>query len=237
MKRMIRRLVVLTVVASFVVSSPSQALDIATSVVSSGAKFFSTIQAEVQTTSQGTTQSALESDVTVTLHDNGQPVLWSTCDQVDVLVNPGMVASARKDVENALVEISELSGVKFRVVGLTSENPRRDWYQSSMSPAVLVGFTDSSDLFVNASALGATVANPQLGNLVTGSVALRANWYTKASKAERKMLLLHELGHLIGLGHSEHSNELMSTFVGNGTDAVFTTAQKNFFATHQACTN
>lgn len=237
MKRMIRRLVVLTVVAGFVVSSPSQALNIVNSLATTGVQFIAEVQSNGSDSVQASTQSALDSGVVITLHDKGQPVLWDTCDQVDVIVNPGMVTGARTDVVNALAEISAISGVKFRVVGSTTENPRRDWYQSSVNPAVLIGFTDSSDLFVNASALGATVANPQLGHLVTGSVAIRANWYQKASAGQRKMLLLHELGHLIGLGHSENSDELMSAFVGRGTDATFTTAEIKFFAANQACRN
>lgn len=146
--------------------------------------------------------------------DGSSPVTWEPCAKVSVLVNPGSFGEAAVDeVRAAFGEIAAVTGLSF-VVAVTDEIPRTDWAHSlggRTAPPVLVGWVapEETDM-LRPGAAASTVANPARSDgrlrIVTGAIALDENVYADFRPAAgagrtRRNLLLHEIGHLLGLDH------------------------------------
>lgn len=140
------------------------------------------------------------------------PLRWESCSVVDVLVNPGSFgATAFAEIESAFSELSTITGLRFRL-SPSGEVPTSRWGLSRPGeiPPVLVAWVDPADTDLIDSASGATVANSSVRagvrRIVTGAVALNAEHYDKYRSGSgegmtRRNLILHELGHLVGLDH------------------------------------
>jgi hypothetical protein len=182
--------------------------------------------------------------------DAGRPVVWRTCASIKVLVNPGPGgAAAFAEIRAAFDEVSAPSGLRFQLQRDDTLIPHANWAVSEEatrlgSPApVLVGWVNpaSTDLLREGVA-GAAVANPLRRNgqrhLVTGAIALDATQYDEfAPRAgagkTRRNLLLHEIGHLLGLDHVEDRAALMYTVVGDNSPDGLTDGETALLAEHR----
>jgi len=173
-------------------------------------------------------------DVVYTRADAGGPVVWQGCATVRVLVNPGPFGEeAASEIRSAFAEVAALTGLQFEFSPSTRV-PRTDWALAHGDwevPPVLVAWVDpaATDL-IGASASGATVANPARSadgrrRIVTGAIALDAGEYDSYGDAPgagrtRRNLILHEIGHLLGLDHA-HGSGLMDPVVGGSSPDGF----------------
>lgn len=157
---------------------------------------------------------------------DGSPVRWDPCRPVHVVVRPdGEPPGGREAVLAALEEVGEATGLVFVVDGTTDEAPSDSRpavdearYGSRWSP-VLVAWTDGSEYPPMAEAIGIAGPLPADGDAgrryVSGMVALDAAWFGDSlshdlGRRQAAAVLRHELGHLVGLGHSTDPFSLMS---------------------------
>lgn len=163
------------------------------------------------------------------------PITYSPCKPIRYTINADL-APAGSDgiVQSAVAEISRLTGLQFVYAG-TSHTPVT--WTEKMSPQLALGEVppveiawSSTDEFTSlkGDVLGfggsTYVSGPDVTpRYVTGSIALRASQLGQAlqhpgGRAFVKAVVLHELGHVVGLAHVQDRRELMDPFISTQRD-------------------
>jgi hypothetical protein len=145
------------------------------------------------------------------------PVSYNPCDPIRYVVNPdGGPSDGLDTIRAAVDEASRRSGFEFQYEGTTDD--RR--FERDGGP-VLIGFARSGeldDLPENGDVVGlggSTMLTDGTGyrRYVTGMVALKASFFRQADAQglhdEEEAVVLHELGHVLGLDHVDDPGQLM----------------------------
>jgi hypothetical protein len=169
--------------------------------------------------------------------DQGVPTRWNPCEPIPYVVNarlapPGSIP----DVHEAVRRISAATGIAFEYEGLTDEEAtifreafQPDRYGRRWAP-VLIAWADPDDSdvpFEDHDRVAAGVAVPVIPPTrledvyVSGWVALNADDPNPPGfgfPGQQGPVILHELGHLMGLGHVDTIGELMHPSGGGVVD-------------------
>jgi len=157
-----------------------------------------------------------------------RPVAWDPCRPIHLVVNDAEApAGGGQLLQEALAQVSTATGLQFVIDGPTSENPSadrgpvdKDRYGDEWSP-VLVAWTDPSvvpRLAGNTAGLAGPVGAPfysaKQEHWVSGTVSLDGPDFDRILTEPTgwpiaRAIVMHELGHLVGLQHVPESNELM----------------------------
>ena len=159
------------------------------------------------------------------LHTRGneQPVRWSTCEPIDYVVRPANEPEgARQLLQEAVGRISEVTGLKFNFAGTTDEGPSKNRkpyhpnrYGDDWSP-VLVTYSSPAEyprLEGGAAGYGGPAFVKQgagAPRFVSGMVVLDAEQLTSMGDEAVRGVMLHELAHVVGLGHVNDPSQLMN---------------------------
>ncbi len=164
-----------------------------------------------------------------------EPIRWNPCAPIHYIVDLGAApAGSLEDIQRAALELSRATGIVFVYDGLTDEVPQlgRDPYQPDRYgdrwAPVLIGWVDPATSSFNFDPGGreaAGIAGPLTpGALqdiyVSGVVALNVadpNPPGFGSPGAQGPVLLHELAHVLGLGHIKVQGELMEPSGGGMT--------------------
>lgn len=154
---------------------------------------------------------------------DGAPVRWDPCEPVryvtDVRGAPYVTALA--DVQAALARVTHLSGIAFEHVGETDEQADPDRapvltrYGSHRWAPVLITWTDASRVPTLAGTVVGTAQTIPAGReavYVSGAIYLDADEQMRPGFGTGRSwgtVLLHEVGHLVGLGHVDAETEVM----------------------------
>ena len=161
-------------------------------------------------------------------HQRGRPavpVAYDPCREIHVEVNPeGGPPTAVGLVRDALRQVSRATGLKLVYDGVSERRPR---WSSPTRPLglgrtdpVLVSFATADEVpeLVGrvAGVGGSTSVESDLGGrrYVTGQVTLDSDTFRVLSRdpedvVHERAIVLHELGHLVGLAHVDDPRELM----------------------------
>jgi hypothetical protein len=161
------------------------------------------------------------------VHRDGEPLRWNPCEPIHYVINPGRSPEGSvPDVHEAVGRVSEATGITFVYDGLTDELPGRgrtayepDRYPGRWAP-VLVAWVDPdvSDIsFRDGEDIAAAVARPLVPS--TGRQLIVSGWIAMSeddpnppgftSPGAQGPTLLHEWGHIVGLGHVDAEGQLM----------------------------
>lgn len=163
----------------------------------------------------------------------GERASWSSCKPIKYLISTGTTEIEEASINEALAIIGELKGLKFEFAGRRDTVASQDWgrkLENNDYRPVLISFTTPSKTdMLGGSNAGATVVNRSGENLnlfVSGSVAINRNAYAGLDEGfgagmSQGNLLLHEFGHLVGLGHVDIDSALMNPTISTRTDKGF----------------
>ena len=158
---------------------------------------------------------------------SGLPVRWDPCRPIHYVVRDvGAPPGGDAALQSALAEVEEVTGLRFVSDGVTGEVPRPD--RPAMDPArygqrwspVLIAWTDPAEYPWMSGYAGLGGGDPVRGSprgslrYVTGMVLLNRDYLGQAARWQGgaqwvRGVILHELGHLVGLDHVDDPRELM----------------------------
>jgi hypothetical protein len=154
----------------------------------------------------------------------GMPITYSPCRRLEVVVNTtGAPPGAYEAVTATVAQISAASGLSLTVAGDTDEEYRRDRdphqpqrYGDRWAP-ILVTWTPAADVpeFAgDAVGLGGSLSvdpGPGPPSYVTGEITVNRDYFAAPTTAGLlREVLLHEFGHVVGLGHVDDAGQLMT---------------------------
>ncbi|GAA4804426.1 matrixin family metalloprotease [Nocardioides caeni] len=159
--------------------------------------------------------------------DEDDPVTWSPCRPIEFEINPDGAPQdddgAVELVRDAVSDVASIAGLRFDYLGTTDRRPR---WEDRFLPAgrrepVLIAWADAGEvplLSGDVAGVGGAVA-VRRGSVrglhyVTGQVTLDSDAFDEIDlrvngDAEQRAIILHELGHLLGLDHVDSEEELM----------------------------
>ncbi len=169
---------------------------------------------------------------------SGDPVRWNPCSPIHYVVNDDLARypEAVADAAAAAERVSEATGIDFVYDGETTEEaePGRSVYQpgrygDEWAP-VLIAWTDPDDSpieFTRGDDVAVGVASPlypthgRFDMFVSGWVALNADYPGPGgfdTPSAVGLTIQHELGHVVGMGHTRVFGELMQGAGGGALD-------------------
>jgi hypothetical protein len=150
---------------------------------------------------------------------SGRPLRFDPCEPLSYVVNPtGAPEGAMTAVNQAITEVSKASGIEFVPAGQTNERPSVNRQNSvrgtpgEWSP-ILIAW-DSLGVPTQTQGLGAVggPGRPVRSNgryvYVSGSVTMNTD--VEMSVPQMEALLMHELGHVLGLDHVADPGQVMA---------------------------
>lgn len=165
---------------------------------------------------------------------DGTTVRWDPCTPIAVVLDPtGAPPGAEDDLARALTTIRMASGLDITLVGTTDERPsatrapyQPDRYGDRWAP-VLIAWAAPGEAGLplgtqdRGVAVPVAVRHEGARTFITGQVVLNALRDDLVGGFEDRRdawgaTLIHELGHLVGLGHVDDDREIMATDPGTG---------------------
>lgn len=163
---------------------------------------------------------------------DGEPVRWSTCEPIRYVVRPDREPDGARDLlEESLQRITDATGLEFEATGTTDEAPARqrglyqpDRYGDRWAPVLVAYSTPDEDSRLSGAAAG--YGGPALVRVgtgtpryVSGTVVFDVDEMTSMGGQDAmQAVMLHELGHLVGLAHVDDRGQLMNpTLYGRET--------------------
>jgi hypothetical protein len=167
-------------------------------------------------------------------YSTSSPARWDPCRTIGYRVNAQQgTAGAIKDVKGAFARLSQATGFHFVYRGTTTGIPQsggNTWYPTGTQIVVAWARptqTSMLRLYPNAVAVGSAITSggyvngdgTSISRIVRGAVAINAKYKYKAgfgTGTTRGDVVLHELGHAMGLGHSGSTKQIMYPMVTSG---------------------
>lgn len=164
----------------------------------------------------------------------GNGYRWNPCRTVPYHVNlAGYPATTLRTVARAFAKVTEATGIRFRYAGATSRVTfGRAWTSRPARSGIYLTFATPRTVGALRGAAGlggeAVLETTARGNRVVASagVAINKQWWPRLRAGFRRgpsrgSLLLHEIGHTMGLMHTPAKPQVMYTTLGTWSRGAY----------------
>ena len=157
----------------------------------------------------------------MTQPDGDEPVGWDPCEEIRYRINPTNEPPGGSElIHRALDRASAATGLAFEDQGETDDRPFPGGVKLFGRPdPVVIGWADAAeypDLAGQVAGMGGAVAERGSGGrirYVSGGIVLDVEAFTATTVAQQTRVMegivLHEVAHVVGLGHVSEPMELM----------------------------
>lgn len=153
-------------------------------------------------------------------YDGRTPVAYNPCKPIAIVVHGVPPEGGELVIEEGIAAVSDATGLTFDYRGVTRREATWSFGRRRSGPVVLAWTTAAEvpDLAGDIAGVAGSVVQERSGVrwYATGDVALDLDTFTPllrdhgtAGHAAARAVVMHELGHLVGLGHVEDPRELM----------------------------
>ena len=156
---------------------------------------------------------------------DGRPVRYDPCAPIHLVINQRRaVDDADRMVAEAIDSIEAATGLRFTIDGTTDDEPSFAGSAPGARGPVVLGWSDPDevdDLEGSVAGVAGSVSDRGSEWYDTGSVALDGPQIEQALRGpggweSARAVVLHELGHLVGLSHVDARGELMQAKAQRG---------------------
>ncbi len=174
------------------------------------------LDASAREDSPGTPYAFLQADPVT-----GDPVAWDPCRSIEYVVNPvGAPSGWPALLDDAVTRMERASGLTLTSLGETTDRDFEDRDPTGYSPdPVLLGWADEDevpDLAGDVAGIGGAVSTGDTRGLRfrSGAMVLDSDLFADLQDDGQQdvavAIVLHELGHVVGLDHVDDPGELMN---------------------------
>ncbi len=155
---------------------------------------------------------------------------WNPCAPVHYRVNPNSSPAALTTTLSAVNQLSRATGITFVYDGTTRFVPSSGAWNQPAPLVIAFSRSGATSYLSGGNQLGeggfqssylSWNGNITSYKIVKGYAVIDAAGYTRSSDKVRMAVLLHELGHAVGLNHARLSSEIMYPTVSNGGPAGY----------------